>query len=1105
MNRSTTLIRGLGALAWLLIVLIAVPVALAVLGGNPLPETLPSLGEVTSALTEPDDGSLLIATAVVIAWAAWASFALPLLLQLVCSLGRVRAPRIPGLNFQQHRASVTVAALTAMLSLGGATAATAGTTSDTAVASTTTATAATAPATTTPAAATPQKSSTATNATADEQAGEQAGASEHTVASGETLWEIADEELGQGDDYDQLVKASTNTVQPDGQRLSDPDMIRPGWTITVPADSSTGSQEATPSTGSSSSPDDKAGQGESPSQTAQPDTNTEAGSGSSAGGSDKSSSSAASDEAEQGSSPSASSTPVPSAGQADGASEGAPLPSASSPQASSPTTASREAGSATAKPSPPTTTSATSQDSAQAADEGNDWGGYLVLGGMGALLLAGAFTLIDRKRHRQSRRREVGHRIALPTGRAAITEAQMRTHADKATADELDQVARTLASYYADNDQPMPALRAARLTPGHVELYLVDADVVLPEPFIAAEGDPGVWLFDREMAQEHLLTPADAEMIPAPWPALVTLGQDEAGGALLINLEELGSLALHGPQPLDKEVLAALIVELLTGAWTDDSRVTLCGVMPELVEALGSDRVSYNDDLDRVLTGLEYGARVHRGILTDDASEATSSEQARITDAGEGDWTPQVLILGGDITDVQAQRLEQLVATRPRVAVASVTTDEKQVGEWSLTVAYTEHSTTASLDGDEVTLTLTPQRIPTAQLEDLLTIARTADEPDVGGPTWTEGIAPSTPIDLDDVPTPDEASNLDLEDLVDAETVPDVPTPTAEPIDHDDSVDDDEDALEAVTDPAATAHPSDGSTPAQEDVPAYTDTNGHQLGTQPSETDTVDTGQAATPDSPPATDTTPQVRVLPGPDQPLIRLLGPIDVIGAAGPRPSAPLRCTEVVAYLALHPGGSSSDFTSAIFPGQRPNSVGPKRNQYMRNSRAWLGQNAAGQPWVGMVPDIGYALDPSTEVDWWRFQRLIGDTIGTSSTDNLTAALRLVDGQPMRYPDEHRYHWADTDKNEIIAAVVDVAHELATRAITSGDPRTATWAALKGLGADPTNEALWRVRITAAHQTGDPDQAAAAITACRDTLDDLGDLDTTTHNLINTVLTNA
>lgn len=59
----------------------------------------------------------------------------------------------------------------------------------------------------------------------------------YVVESGDTLWEIADEKLGSGERYPEIFEASRDTVQPDGQRLTDPDLIRPGWKVTVPGTS----------------------------------------------------------------------------------------------------------------------------------------------------------------------------------------------------------------------------------------------------------------------------------------------------------------------------------------------------------------------------------------------------------------------------------------------------------------------------------------------------------------------------------------------------------------------------------------------------------------------------------------------------------------------------------------------------------------------------------------------------------------------------------------------------------------------------------------------------------------------------------------------------
>lgn len=56
----------------------------------------------------------------------------------------------------------------------------------------------------------------------------------YVVQPGDTLSEIAAEELGDADAYPQIFDASTDSLQTDGTRLTDPDLIRPGWRLTIP-------------------------------------------------------------------------------------------------------------------------------------------------------------------------------------------------------------------------------------------------------------------------------------------------------------------------------------------------------------------------------------------------------------------------------------------------------------------------------------------------------------------------------------------------------------------------------------------------------------------------------------------------------------------------------------------------------------------------------------------------------------------------------------------------------------------------------------------------------------------------------------------------------
>lgn len=56
-----------------------------------------------------------------------------------------------------------------------------------------------------------------------------------TVKSGDTLWDLADDELDDPYRYMEIFEASKATQQLGGEHLSDPDLIKPGWKITLPS------------------------------------------------------------------------------------------------------------------------------------------------------------------------------------------------------------------------------------------------------------------------------------------------------------------------------------------------------------------------------------------------------------------------------------------------------------------------------------------------------------------------------------------------------------------------------------------------------------------------------------------------------------------------------------------------------------------------------------------------------------------------------------------------------------------------------------------------------------------------------------------------------
>ena len=1014
-SRARTVAVGVGALLAILASSIGIPLLLLKFGGNPLPTQWPTPAEAIAAVTRPDDGTLFLGGVRLLGWLAWAGWALSLLSCIPAQLAGRRPPRLPGLSWQQARAGALTAAVAAMVTV-----LVAGTAAPAATAATTGVTtgparpvAATAPAHPTSPAAAPVSSpgpvSVAATPTHDV-----------TVARGDTLWGIAETQLGDGAAYPQLVAASKATVQPDGRHLSDPNRIYPGWKITIPATTGTPATDPTPA-----------------------------------------------------------SAPVP-------VTVTTPAPAPAGPEVITPPVAVPAPAPAPAPAVPPAQAApapATSAAAAMTVDESAPAHHTL---GLGALAAAGLVGLLALARARQSRRRAPGRRIAMPTGRAAAAEGHLRADADPLAVSDLNRALRTLAGRAHSLGLPMPALRAARITSDTLELYLVDADATLPAPFELI--DEGTWQIHRS-GLSALLTEDEAADIPAPYPTLVTIGHDEDQALLLLHLEELGTLGITGDAGLSREVLTAITAELIASTWAEDTRITLVRLMPELVDALSSDRASYTDTLDAALAALEYTARVHSDALA--AAGLPDVTQARSARRVDESWTPHLLIIAGDVTDTERDRLTALVSAHPRVAIAALTAATSPLGPWSLTVHHRGDTVTGQLA--PVPIQVTPQRLPDERYLDLVALYQTTDDPDVDGPAWAAGIDDS-PLQLSTLTPANPPIDLAVDDAPEATTlvdVDDVPAPVEDLVD-------DEPML--VDDTVELEHPAVELAHEERQI--------DELESQPAALDAVHAEAAATDLTQPGDvdDTTTSdldALILAHPaTQPQLRVLGPVPALmGERGKRPGSPKRSLEILAYLALHPGQPYQAFDEAIFPGERV--TAGKRNQYLSNTRGWVGVADDGHPYVALVEEAGYRLAEDTSVDWWHFQQLVSPTIAQASSERLRQALSLVDGQPLGGIDADRYQWAMSDQAEILAAVADVAHELARRAISSGDARTAHWAAAKGLEAEPVSEALWRDAITAAYLTGNPDRVRDTIARCRIVLEPLGaDLEDETQDLINQTL---
>ncbi|HEY5784771.1 MAG TPA: hypothetical protein VIT65_08335, partial [Microlunatus sp.] len=106
------ILRSLAGLVGVVAALVGIPVALWMLGGNPLPSTI-SFDAFRTALFTPDDGQLLIRLVTWVGWLAWLVFAVSVVAELVAQISG-RSIRLPGLRVPQLAAAPLVALLLAV-------------------------------------------------------------------------------------------------------------------------------------------------------------------------------------------------------------------------------------------------------------------------------------------------------------------------------------------------------------------------------------------------------------------------------------------------------------------------------------------------------------------------------------------------------------------------------------------------------------------------------------------------------------------------------------------------------------------------------------------------------------------------------------------------------------------------------------------------------------------------------------------------------------------------------------------------------------------------------------------------------------------------------
>ncbi len=237
---------------------------------------------------------------------------------------------------------------------------------------------------------------------------------------------------------------------------------------------------------------------------------------------------------------------------------------------------------------------------------------------------------------------------------------------------------------------------------------------------------------------------------------------------------------------------------------------------------------------------------------------------------------------------------------------------------------------------------------------------------------------------------------------------------------------------------------------------------------------------------------------------PEIRVLGPVEVTGvdSTGHGP----RMAQLAALLFFRPGRSADSLCADMDP------LSPwtasTLNARLQGLRRSLGNDPAGSPYVPRrkTGEDPYRLAPGVRCDWIRFLQLVERALpmGQSGLTDLERALTLVRGKPFG---GKPLPWAEPYQQEMITRIIDVAHTVATYRTPAGPHRdlsAARRAVATGLDVDDTAELLYRDWLRIEHAAGNRQGLHTAITRVQQVNRALDcSLETETEDLIRTLLT--
>jgi len=1060
MNRLVAIAKGLGSALLLALIVVGLPAVLIRVGA--LPSSVPDLSSVWRAATGPDtSGRAVFAVLAALVWLLWAAFTISVLREIGAAI-RTRGHRpvrpVPGLTWSARPAALLVTAIVAMFVAAPLLAATA---PQAAAGHPSSGGDGHRPTTTTSAVQRPGPATGPSHLAAANvgqlshgavvqphqavPAAHQSGAatatpagahSQYTVRRHDSLWSIAERQLGDPLRYREIAALNPH-LGPDYE-------IHSGQVLSLPIDPAGSHQGGNPSNGEATHVTVEKGDTLSgiAAEHGLPDWHTvwAANAGKLEPGGKRLTNpdhievnwdisvpaGASAAPAAAGPATSASSTPPPAATTTPPPTPGPTVPL--TPPATSRHNPPEEAQSNPAQGGQTTPRQATPSPAAApspATAEQTLLPSAVGFAGGGAVLAAGVFGALALTRRQQFRDRRPGRTIAstgpdlVPVERATVTIGGPAA----AESARLHEVLRRVAA----TDVETLHAAAVQLTGGNITIHLA-SPAALAGPWQSVDAAGLVWMFPA--AAETDLAGADLDEVGAiaPYPTLVHIGSD-ATSSWLLNLEQAGGLVLTGDSRRCLDLARVMAAQLGLTPWGDTVYTTLVGFGEELIDA-APERLRYAPP-DRAQAAL--AAAVAFAVSTADYADRNDVDvvQGRRQAVLDEIWAPKVLIVAADAaTGAEGGTHEaagpatptlagllQLLQTRKGAtgtAVVVVGAEQDTSPPAGTMVARLRADGTLSLPAVGLTVTAPGWDEDTARgVGMLLEHARTApdekvpdatgDQPwqtfsDAAGALRDELVQPRATPDVHDSTKPSTNCTLPLADQVYLDAAA---------------------TTKADLQTLAPSVPADVRPKIEDADPSLDD-------------DVADWLDQSSPRA-------------------KLQLLGPL-TLNSDRPAPERAPFYAELTAYLATHQHGVSADQVATAF-----NLKASSARRYVMTVRGMLGTNP--QTGLSYLPDANKSKAAKArgvniyqitgllvDADLFRRLRVRGQARGQHGIEDFVTALRLVTGEPFSQMRDGGGAWligGDRLDHHLTLAIVDVAHIVNTHALAAGDTDSARAAA--------------------------------------------------------------